>query len=93
MSPHGSSKNPACVLCGSTKDVERHHIGGRNHLIWVTAPLCRSHHRQFHLLFDAVSVNLNYTADRRERLIRASKAITIILCMLLDALHAKITTN
>jgi hypothetical protein len=88
MSPHGTCKNPACVLCGSTKDVEHHHIGGRNHLAWATIPLCRSHHRQCHLLMENVGVDLDYTPDQLERLIRAAKAITIILCMILIAMHS-----
>jgi hypothetical protein len=75
-----------CVLCDSSQDVEHHHIGGRNHLAWVTVPLCRPHHNQCHGLIESSAIDLEYTSDPAERLIRASKAINIFLCMALEAL-------
>ena len=87
MKPGSKSKRVACVLCGSHRDIERNHIGGRNHVIWVTAPMCRPHHRQFHLLLERAGVDLEYTSDPVERLIRATKAISIFMCMVQDALH------
>ena len=75
----------ACVVCGSRRKVERNHIGGRNHLIWVTAPFCRFHHRRFHQLLEIASVDLNFTSDPVERVVRATKAINIFQCMLADA--------
>ena len=77
----------ACVICGNRSNTERHHIGGRRHLVWITAPLCRIHHDQLHQLLKIADVNLEYTADPVERLIRATKAINIFMCMVQDALH------
>jgi hypothetical protein len=78
---------PACVICGKRKRVECHHVGGRKHLVWITAPLCRIHHERLHRLLKSAGVVLEYTADPVERLIRATKAINIFMCMVLDALH------
>ena len=38
--------------------------------------------------FGNAEVDLNYTADSHERLIRASKAITIFLCLVQREMHA-----
>jgi hypothetical protein len=83
----GVRGSPCCALCGGRKNIEHHHIGGRNHLACVTVPLCRAHHRQCHLLLEAAGVDLEYTPNRLERLIRASKAINIFQCMLHEAMH------
>jgi hypothetical protein len=80
-------KRPACVLCAQTRNIERNHIGGKNHLFWVTGPLCLPHHKQFHRMLELAGVDLEYTPDPVERLIRASKAITIFKCMVEHALH------
>jgi hypothetical protein len=90
MKPRARITTAACIICSTTKNVERHHIGGRNHLVWVTAPLCRSHHRQFHLLLENAGVNLAYTPDPVERLIRALKAISILEWMVQDTVHQAI---
>jgi hypothetical protein len=80
-------KCPVCAICGTTRVIQHHHIGGRNHIAWVTVPLCRAHHRRCHLLIEVAGVDLEYTPDPLERLIRASKAISIFQCMIHDAMH------
>jgi hypothetical protein len=77
----------SCVICGKRQKVESHHIGGRSHLVWITAPLCRPHHERLHRLIESAGIVLEYTADPVERLIRATKAINIFMCMVCDALH------
>ena len=77
----------ACVICGTRISVERHHVGGRKHLAWLTAPLCRIHHEQLHRLLKVGGVDLEYTSDPVERLIRATKAISIFMCLVQDAMH------
>ncbi len=77
---------PRCIICGTPSTVERHHVGGRNHLVWITAPLCTAHHKQLHRLIATAGVDLEYTANPVERLIRATKAISIFMCMVLNAL-------
>lgn len=85
---------PACVICGKRETVERHHIGGRKHLVWITAPLCRVHHERLHRLLKTAGIVLEYTADPVERLIRATKAINIFMCIVVEALHeARSTEN
>ena len=87
MSLRSRYKGPVCCLCGTRKNVEHHHVGGRNHLPWYTVPLCSADHRQCHLLLKTGGVDLEYTSDPIERLCRARKAISIFQCMFEDAMH------
>ena len=75
-----------CVICGTDVGVERNHDGGVNHVAWFTQPCCRAHHDQFHALLRAAGINLEYTADPRERLLRALQATTVFQWMLMEAL-------
>jgi hypothetical protein len=75
------------VICGRRSRIEHHHLGGRRHLAWLTAPLCVIHHRQLHRLLAAADVDLEYTRDPVERLLRALKAMSTFMCLVLDALH------
>ena len=74
-----------CVICDSDERIERNHAGGRSHVAWFTMPFCRSHHDQFHSLVRAAGIDLEYTSDPRERIVRALKAITVCQWMLLEA--------
>lgn len=74
-----------CVICGVRS--QAHHVGGRRHLIWLYGSLCQIHHDYVHRLIKTAGVNLEYTDDPVERLIRATKAINIFMCVVLDALH------
>jgi hypothetical protein len=75
-----------CVICGR-KDIERNHVGGRNHVAWFTMQFCVAHHAQFHHLVRAAGVDLEYTSDPQERLLRAQKACMIAQWMLTEALQ------
>jgi hypothetical protein len=77
MKPHGKSNRIGCAICGSRQNVQWHHIGGKKHLAWVMMPVCQPHHRQCHALITRARINLEYTSDPVERLIRASIAISI----------------
>lgn len=81
-----SVTKPVCVICGSDKNVERNHAGGRNHMAWFTTPFCERHHQQFHRLLESVGINLRYTPNKRQRLVIAALALTIALWMVLQAL-------
>jgi hypothetical protein len=85
MKPRGKANRVGCVICGSRRNLQWHHIGGKKHLAWVMMPLCGDHHEQCHRLMK--SVDLQYTSDTVERLIRASIAITIFLCIVQEALR------
>ena len=74
-----------CVICGS-EDIERNHVGGRNHVAWFTMPFCRAHHAQFHALLRAAGIDLEYKSDPTERLLRALQATTVCQWMLMEAL-------
>jgi hypothetical protein len=72
-----------CVICGGTDRVQWHHIGGRNHVAWITAPLCLKHHDEFHLrLRLGESEVLLYTSDEQERHRRARQLMLAALAML-----------
>lgn len=75
-----------CVICGS-KRAERNHVGGRNHVAWFTMPFCREHHDQFHTLLSNAGINLEYTSDSRERLVRAIRACLLAQWVLSEALR------
>jgi hypothetical protein len=73
-----SSGKLHCTICGSTKQVERHHAGGRNHIAWFTILLCREHHVRLTRYIEAAGVDMRYTPDRMERLRRARQAIRML---------------
>ena len=76
-----------CVICGSSKEIEHNHVGGRNHVAWYTMPFCREHHAQFHALLSIARVDLEYTSDPRERLSRAVRSCIVFHWMLTEALQ------
>jgi hypothetical protein len=88
MKPRGKTKRIGCVICGSRTKLQWHHIGGRNHMAWVEMPLCYVHHEQCHKLLKSHGVNLEYTSDPVQRLIRASIAVSIFLCIVQEALRS-----
>ncbi len=74
-----------CVICG--RRAQRNHAGGRNHVAWFTMPFCPVHHAQFHALLRAAGIDLEYTADPRERLLRGLQACLIAQWVLTKALQ------
>ena len=75
-----------CFICGTVRNVEQNHAGGRNHIPWFKFPFCQRHHDQFHRLLQAVGINLRYTSNKLKRLVTAALALTIALWMVLQAL-------
>jgi len=80
------SRVGGCVICGK-KRIERNHAGGKNFVAWFTMPFCPKHHTQFHALVSAAGINLEYTPDPVDRLIRALKALLVCAFMLLEAME------
>ena len=76
-----------CVICGSDRNVERNHVGGRNHIAWFTMPFCREHHEQFHALLRSANVNLEYVSDSHERFLRAINACLLAQWIFTEALQ------
>ena len=69
-----------CAFCGSTKNVEEHHLGGRKHARYFTIPLCEPHHREVSIAIQrAYSEMMRYTSDRTERLRRIVMACTVLM--------------
>ena len=77
-----------CVLCGRKK-TERNHVGGRNHVAWFTMQFCIKHHTQFHDLLRNAGMDLTYTPDPQERLLRALQACLVAQWMFTDALRKR----
>lgn len=73
-----------CALCPSHKNVQGNHIGGRNHLGWITMPFCDKCHQRFHILARQAGLDLEYTSDPIERLRRALAFIKICEWMILE---------
>jgi hypothetical protein len=80
------SVGPVCVICGSQKNLEQNHAGGKNHIAWLKLPFCKRHHDQFHRMVESVGINLRYTSNKVKRLVMAALALTIALWMVLQAL-------
>ena len=74
-----------CVICG--RKAERNHAGGKNHVAWFTMPFCRAHHAQFHALLRAAGIDLEYTPDPSERLLRGLQACLVALWVQIKALQ------
>jgi hypothetical protein len=77
-----------CAKCGSPQNVELHHIAGRNHVVWITIPLCREHHVRLTVAIQQAGIDMRYTSDTAERLRRARRAIYVCLWLLDDAVTA-----
>ncbi len=73
------------MLCGSRRKVHKHHIGGQNHIRWLTMLLCETCHENFHARFRQ-SVDFEFTPNSKMRLIRAMQAVLVFLWMLLEML-------
>jgi hypothetical protein len=73
-----------CALCGSTAQVERHHVGGQFHIAWITVPLCRIHHGRMTEMLRLSGVEMGYTSDPQERLQRVRRAILVFNWMILE---------
>ena len=82
-----------CVICGTAKNIENNHAGGRNHIAWLTVPFCERHHQQFHRLLESVGIDLRYTPNKLKRLAIAALALTIALWMVLQALGEAVSQS
>jgi len=71
-----------CTICGSTDQVEKHHVGGRNHVVWFMIPLCRDHHVKLTRYIEGAGIDMRYSPDRLIRLRRARQAIYMLLWFL-----------
>jgi hypothetical protein len=78
-----------CAICGSTKDVQDHHLGGRKHAAYFTLPLCCFHHEAVTIALARVRINMQYTSDEAERSRRARMAAYIFLWFLDEAIQTK----
>jgi len=83
MSPQATSPG-RCVICLG-EGIQRHHVGGQNHIAWFKMPLCERHHAQITALVATAKIDLTYTDDPVERCIRAQEASLIFQWMLLQA--------
>jgi hypothetical protein len=74
-----------CAICGSTKEIEEHHLGGRKHAGFFTIPLCRHHHQAVTIGIARAGVNMQYTSNIAERAKRARMAAYVFLWYLDEA--------
>jgi len=69
-----------CAFCGSTKNVEEHHLGGRKHAAYFTIPLCEPHHLEVSIAIQRADAEMmRYTSDRTERLRRIVMACSVLM--------------
>ena len=68
-----------CAICGSTKDLQEHHLGGRKHAAYFTIPLCVPHHQEVSIAIQRADAEMmKFTSDRAERLRRIVMACTVL---------------
>jgi len=77
-----------CAICGSTKDLQDHHLGGFHHAPFFTIPLCEPHHQAVHVAIQRAGVDLHYTCVAQERARRARMAAYVFLWFLDEQLLA-----
>ena len=80
-----------CFICGTVRNIEQNHAGGRKHIPWFKFPFCQRHHDQFHRLLESVGIDLRYTSNKLKRLVTAALALTIALWMVLQALSETVS--
>jgi hypothetical protein len=80
-------RRPCCAICGSAKDVEDHHVGGRNHAPRFTQPLCRRDHATLHTMIARAGVDLRFTPNNRRRWKQAMRATLCFLWRLTEDLE------
>ncbi len=80
---HGSDKS-----CGGP--VEQHHVAGRNHVPWLTFPLCRKHHALMTRALQHAGVDMRHTDDKIERMMRAAAATQIFQWWLMARLREEL---
>ena len=79
-----------CNLCGSTRNVTRHHVGGQHFIAWFTMSLCDKCQLIFHARQRAAGIDLRPTPNPMKRLIRALKMALLFMWMLLDMFEREI---
>jgi hypothetical protein len=88
MSPASDLKklsNLRCAKCDSSQNIELHHLGGRNHVAWITIPLCRDHHIRLTVAIRQAGINMRHTSDREERHKRARLTALLFIWFLDEA--------
>jgi hypothetical protein len=79
---HSQADKRCCAICGSTKNLSAHHLGGRKHARFFTIPLCDPHHQAVHIVIARARVNLQHTTDKAERARRARMAALVFMWFL-----------
>lgn len=71
-----------CAICGSTRNIEEHHLGLFQHAPFFTIPLCQPHHQAVTLAIVRAGVDPRYTDIVEERARRARMAAYVFLWFL-----------
>jgi hypothetical protein len=88
-----SRAKTVCAICGAPRYIERNHPGGRNFVAWFTMPFCKVHHDQFHEQLRNIGIDLRYTPNELERLVRASQAIIVCQWMIADTMKKAVSKS
>jgi len=84
---------PEECFCGSSKQLEDNHLGGRKYIPDIYIPFCGEDHATFHVLCRRAGINFRAIKDRSMALIQALKAMLIGLWMVVDRLEKQITSQ
>ena len=84
---------PKQCFCGSSKQLEANHLGGRNHVPWLTLPFCHEDHAEFHRTCTRAGIDFRTTSNQLISLIRALKAMLVGMWMVVDKLEKDARNN
>jgi len=83
------SRVRCCAICGSTNQLQEHHLGLHNHAPFFTIPLCQQHHQAVTTAIARAGIDPHYTNDTAERARRARLAAYVFLWFVDEQLQSK----
>jgi len=91
-----STRCPECpkkCFCGSSKGMQRNHIGGWRHVPWLFLPYCKKDHATFHDKCRQARIDFGHIPNKSLALIQALKAILVGMWMVVDMLERHIRSQ
>lgn len=81
---------PEHCFCGSSKQLEDNHLGGRKHVPWLWLPNCGIDHALFHIMCRRAGVDFRKQSSKLMAQVQAFKAQLIGLWMAVESMEKQI---
>jgi hypothetical protein len=75
-----------CMLCGRRRQIERHHVAGKNHDPPLIAPLCLACHALATENLRRADIDMRFEPNSVERVRKSLNATAVFIQLLSDAL-------